>query len=71
MYCFRERDRVISAQEEADRLKTANHELNMDMSACREKEAEMLQFTEQLAAKNVLLQSELNNLTARVRDFAI
>lgn len=39
-------------------LRSANEELQSDMQACRQKEADMLDFTQKLTDKNVRLQSE-------------
>lgn len=39
-------------------LRSINEELQSDMQACRQKEADMLDFTEKLTDKNVRLQSE-------------
>jgi len=39
-------------------LQSANEELQSDMQACRQKEADMLDFTQKLTDKNVYLQSE-------------
>lgn len=39
-------------------LRLANEEMQADMQACRQKEADMLDFTQKLTDKNVRLQSE-------------
>lgn len=39
-------------------LRTANEEMQSDMQACRQKEADMLDFTQKLTDKNVRLQTE-------------
>lgn len=41
-------------------------EVNEDMSACRRKEAELLEFTQRLTDKNVTLQSDLASAEGRV-----
>ena len=50
---------------EVDRLRTEAVNLNEDMSACRAKEAELLQFTQKLTDKNVTLQSDLATAEAK------
>lgn len=55
-----------SCRSETDRLKEMNDELRQDMESCREREIEMLNFTQKLTAKNVALQSEYATLEARV-----
>lgn len=39
-------------------LRSVNEEMQIDMQACRQKEADMLDFTQKLTDKNVCLQSE-------------
>ena len=46
-------------------MRLANEELQADMSACRQKEAEMLDFTQKLTDKNVRLQSEFTAVEAK------
>lgn len=46
-------------------LRLANEELQSDMRACRQKEADMLDFTQKLTDKNVLLQSEFTAIRAK------
>lgn len=45
----------------------ANEELQADMSACQQKEAEMLDFTQKLTDKNVRLQSEFTAIEAKAK----
>lgn len=49
-----------------ERLRQTNLELQQDAAACREREAELLDFTQKLTEKNVRLQSEFSALEARV-----
>lgn len=63
---FRLQDRIDSSQMEIDRLKEINDELRQDMESCREREAELLNFTEKLTAKNVSLQSDYASLESKV-----
>ncbi|XP_025155073.1 coiled-coil domain-containing protein 186 isoform X2 [Harpegnathos saltator] len=49
---------ITSAEVEIQQLRSANEELQSDMQACRQKEADMLDFTQKLTDKNVRLQSE-------------
>ena len=50
---------------EIERLRTENQEVNEDMAACRQKEAELLEFTQKLTDKNVTLQSDLATSEAK------
>lgn len=52
-------------------LEEMNEELRQDTDSCREKEAELLMFTEKLTAKNVTLQSEYAILEAKVSVFKV
>lgn len=63
---FRAQDQLQTLKSETDRLEEVNNELRQDMESCREREAEMLNFTEKLTAKNVVLQSEYAVLEAKV-----
>ncbi|CAK9795369.1 Coiled-coil domain-containing protein 186 [Anthophora plagiata] len=58
---------LASTEAEIKHLRTANEELQADMSACRQKEAEMLDFTQKLTDKNVRLQSEFTGIAAKVK----
>lgn len=49
-----------------ERLRQTNVELQQDAAACREREAELLDFTQKLTEKNVRLQSEFSALEAKV-----
>ncbi len=61
----REEDRCGEMGAESDRLRGEAAELREDMSACRRKEAELLEFTQKLTDKNVTLQSDLTSSEAR------
>lgn len=41
------------------------------METCREREAELLEFTQKLTEKNVLLQSEFNAIEAKAQQLEI
>ncbi|XP_076241676.1 coiled-coil domain-containing protein 186 isoform X2 [Calliopsis andreniformis] len=58
---------LASVEEEIKLLRTANEELQADMFACRQKEAEMLDFTQKLTDKNVRLQSEFTAIETKVK----
>ncbi|KOC71021.1 Uncharacterized protein C10orf118 [Habropoda laboriosa] len=58
---------LASTETEIKHLRSANEELQADMSACRQKEAEMLDFTQKLTDKNVRLQSEFTGIEAKVK----
>ncbi|KAG5333356.1 CC186 protein, partial [Acromyrmex heyeri] len=49
---------IISIEAKLLQLQLANEELQSDMQACRQKEADMLDFTQKLTDTNVRLQSE-------------
>ncbi|KAI5740108.1 hypothetical protein M8J76_000593 [Diaphorina citri] len=60
-----EHERLLAKDTEVDRVQKSNSELSQDMATCRAREAELLQFTEKLTAKNVRLQSEFSALEAK------
>src|SRR5436190_21448347 len=49
-------------------LRSANEELLFDMQACRQNEANMLDFTQKLTDKNVCLQSEFIMIQTKAND---
>ncbi|XP_018402469.1 PREDICTED: coiled-coil domain-containing protein 186 isoform X2 [Cyphomyrmex costatus] len=49
---------IVSIEAKLLQLQSANEELQFDMEACRQKEADMLDFTQKLTDTNVRLQSE-------------
>lgn len=55
-------------QSEMERLRQSNTELLQDTERCRKREADMLEFTQKLTAKNVRLQSEFTAVEAKVRN---
>ena len=60
-----ETEKVSARDEEISRLKQEASELVSDMSACRRKETELLEFTQKLTDKNVTLQSELSSVDCK------
>ncbi|XP_076631203.1 coiled-coil domain-containing protein 186 isoform X2 [Colletes latitarsis] len=65
---LRHKDQCLESTEaEISKLRAANEELQSDMSACRKKEADMLDFTQKLTDKNVRLQSEFTAIEAKVK----
>lgn len=58
---------LASTEMEIQHLRLANEELQSDMFACRQKEAEMLDFTQKLTDKNVRLQSEFTVIEAKIK----
>jgi len=52
---------------EVDRLRDSNNEMQQDMAKCRERECELLSFTQMLTEKNVSVQSQLSATEARLR----
>jgi len=61
-----EQEKLGASQGEVEHLRLSNTELQQDMSACREREAELLDFTQKLTEKNVRLQSEFSAVEAKV-----
>ena len=60
-----ETEKVSARDEEISRLRQEASELVSDMSACRRKETELLEFTQKLTDKNVTLQSELSSVDCK------
>lgn len=58
-------DQLATCRSEMERLRQTNVDLQQDAAACREREAELLDFTQKLTEKNVRLQSEFSALEAR------
>lgn len=58
----------MSTEAEIQHLRLANEELQSDMFACRQKEAEMLDFTQKLTDKNVRIQSEFTAVEAKAKE---
>lgn len=61
-----EQEQNRACNEQIALLKQRNAELEGDIIACREREAELLLFTQQLTDKNVRLQSEFTALETKV-----
>ncbi|XP_069697891.1 coiled-coil domain-containing protein 186-like isoform X2 [Periplaneta americana] len=62
-----EQEKLGASQGEVERLRLSNAELQQDMAACREREAELLDFTQKLTDKNVRLQSEFSATEAKAQ----
>ena len=60
-----ETEKVASREEEISRLRQESAELISDMSSCRRKEMELLEFTQKLTDKNVNLQSEFSSVESK------
>ncbi|XP_054455334.1 coiled-coil domain-containing protein 186 isoform X2 [Anoplopoma fimbria] len=58
----RDKQEVTSLREEVDSLSSLMTDLQRDVQGSREREAELLGFTEKLSSKNAQLQSESNSL---------
>lgn len=56
---------------EVSEIKISNKDLCIEMEACRKREAEKLELTEKLSAKNAELQSESSNLNDKVMALSI
>ncbi|KAM0733944.1 Coiled-coil domain-containing protein 186 [Formica fusca] len=59
---------IVSAEAQILQLRSVNEELRFDMQACRQKEADMLDFTQKLTDKNVRLQSEFIAIQTKAND---
>uniref|UniRef100_A0A1A8P9K5 Chromosome 10 open reading frame 118 n=1 Tax=Nothobranchius rachovii TaxID=451742 RepID=A0A1A8P9K5_9TELE len=62
----RDKQEIMSLQEEVDGLTSQIADLQRDVLGSREREAELLGFTEKLSSKNALLQSESNALQSQL-----
>uniref|UniRef100_A0A1A8EM47 Chromosome 10 open reading frame 118 n=1 Tax=Nothobranchius korthausae TaxID=1143690 RepID=A0A1A8EM47_9TELE len=62
----RDKQEIVSLQEEVDSLTSQIADLQRDVLGSREREAELLGFTEKLSSKNALLQSESNALQSQL-----
>lgn len=66
LYVLSEQEHLAACQKEVETLRISNAELLQDMASCREREADMLEFTQKVTAKNVRLQSEFSFIEAKV-----
>uniref|UniRef100_A0A8C6TBQ9 Si:ch211-225b10.4 n=1 Tax=Neogobius melanostomus TaxID=47308 RepID=A0A8C6TBQ9_9GOBI len=57
---------ITTLREEVDSLTSQMSDLHRDVQGSREREAELLGFTEKMSSKNALLQSESNTLQAQL-----
>ena len=64
---YRERERLRASQAEVGALQASQADLQADLDGCHAKEADLLDFTQKLTAKNVELQSQISGFQARVR----
>ncbi|KAK7068517.1 hypothetical protein SK128_026128 [Halocaridina rubra] len=62
-----ERDELASANQEVERFQSLNSEIEGDLLACRQKEAELLAFTQKLSDKNVQIQSQFSALQSKAQ----
>ncbi|XP_021938750.1 coiled-coil domain-containing protein 186-like isoform X2 [Zootermopsis nevadensis] len=62
-----EQEKLVASQGEVEHLRLSNAELQQDMAVCREREAELLDFTQKLTEKNVRLQSEFSATEAKAQ----
>lgn len=63
----REKEQLERVSEEVDRLQSTNNELENELLACRQKEAELLAFTQKLSDKNVQVQSQFSALQSKTQ----
>ena len=68
MQCIflRDEHEMVSLREEVESVNVQICDLQLDVQGSREREAELLGFTEKLSSKNALLQSESNGLQAQL-----
>ncbi|XP_076043386.1 coiled-coil domain-containing protein 186-like isoform X2 [Oratosquilla oratoria] len=64
----REREQLEASQQEVEQLQTLNRELESDLLGCRQKEAELLNFTQKLSDKNAQIQSQLSGFQTKVKE---
>lgn len=64
-YTCSKEEYVTSVEAEIQQLRLVNEDLQSDMQACRQKEADMLNFTQKLTDKNVGLQSDFITIQAK------
>uniref|UniRef100_A0A8C7VDP4 Uncharacterized protein n=1 Tax=Oncorhynchus mykiss TaxID=8022 RepID=A0A8C7VDP4_ONCMY len=62
----RDEHEMVSLREEVESVNVQICDLQLDVQGSREREAELLGFTEKLSSKNALLQSESNGLQAQL-----
>lgn len=62
----RDQQEITGLREEVDSLSNQMSDLHRDVQGSREREAELLGFTEKLSSKNAQLQSESNTLQAQL-----
>ncbi|CAH1117197.1 unnamed protein product [Phaedon cochleariae] len=65
-----EQDQLMASNEQMVLLKQRNVELESDMETCRQREAELLLFTQQLTDKNVRLQSEFTSRETKIQQLS-
>ncbi|XP_057328872.1 coiled-coil domain-containing protein 186 isoform X2 [Microplitis mediator] len=59
---------LAAIENELERLRAANNELQNDMDCCVERENQMLEFTQKLTDKNVRLQSDSTMMESRLKE---
>lgn len=62
-----EREQLAAANQEVERLQSLNNEIEGDLLSCRQKEAELLAFTQKLTDKNVQIQSQFSALQSKAQ----
>lgn len=72
IFCFcREREKLVASQSEIESLHLQHSDMQHEVESCRNKEAELLEFTKQLTEKNVLLQSQFTAVDAKAQQLEI
>ncbi|XP_055085804.1 LOW QUALITY PROTEIN: coiled-coil domain-containing protein 186 [Periophthalmus magnuspinnatus] len=65
-FAYSDQEEISALREEVDSLTNQLSDLQHDVAGSREREAELLGFTEKLSSKNAQLQSESNTLQAQL-----
>ncbi|KAK6635950.1 hypothetical protein RUM44_001205 [Polyplax serrata] len=66
-----EREKLVASQSEIESLHLQHSDMQHEVESCRNKEAELLEFTKQLTEKNVLLQSQFTAVDAKAQQLEI
>lgn len=63
----REREMVSQLNSERENMELSNKDMEIQVSSCRQKEAELLAFTQKLTEKNVQIQGQLSALESKAQ----
>lgn len=62
---------MAASQAEIENLRLQNSEMQQEVESCKNREAELLEFTQKLTEKNVQLQSQFLTIEARAQQLDI